>query len=51
MTIESGAAFFGGKLHSRIGGSRDIGRSIPIKLAEAGAKVCINYFGRAGRSG
>lgn len=27
------------------GGARDIGRAISIKLAEAGAKVCINYFG------
>jgi 3-oxoacyl-[acyl-carrier protein] reductase len=27
------------------GGSRDIGREASIKLAQAGAKVCVNYFG------
>lgn len=27
------------------GGSRDIGRHASLKLAAAGAKVCINYFG------
>jgi 3-oxoacyl-[acyl-carrier protein] reductase len=27
------------------GGSRDIGRQASLKLAAAGAKVCVNYFG------
>ncbi len=27
------------------GGSRDIGRQVSLKLAAAGAKVCVNYFG------
>ena len=27
------------------GGSRDIGRAASLKLAAAGAKVCVNYFG------
>lgn len=27
------------------GGGRDIGREVSLKLAAAGAKVCINYFG------
>ncbi|HVE62100.1 MAG TPA: 3-oxoacyl-ACP reductase family protein [Chitinophagaceae bacterium] len=27
------------------GGSRDIGRAVSLKLAAAGAQVCINYFG------
>jgi 3-oxoacyl-[acyl-carrier protein] reductase len=26
------------------GGARDIGRQVSLKLAEAGARVCINYF-------
>lgn len=26
------------------GGARDIGRQVSLKLAAAGAKVCINYF-------
>jgi len=32
-----------GKVAVVTGGSRDIGRAISIKLAEEGAKVCINY--------
>ena len=32
-----------GKVALVTGGGRDIGRQISIKLAEAGAKVCINY--------
>jgi 3-oxoacyl-[acyl-carrier protein] reductase len=27
------------------GGSRDIGRQVSLKLAAAGARVCLNYFG------
>ncbi len=27
------------------GGARDIGRQVSLKLAAAGAKVCVNYFG------
>lgn len=27
------------------GGSRDLGRAVSVKLAEEGAKVCVNYFG------
>lgn len=33
-----------GKVALVTGGSRDIGASVSIKLAEAGAKVCINYL-------
>jgi 3-oxoacyl-[acyl-carrier protein] reductase len=33
-----------GKLAIVTGGSRDIGRQVSLKLAEAGAKVCVNYF-------
>ncbi len=33
-----------GKAAIVTGGSRDIGRQVSIKLAAAGAKVCINYF-------
>jgi len=32
-----------GKVAIVTGGSRDIGRSCSIKLAEAGAKVAVNY--------
>jgi len=32
-----------GKVAIVTGGSRDIGRSCSIKLAEAGAKVVVNY--------
>jgi len=35
---------FKGKVAIVTGGSRDIGRQVSIKLAAAGAKVCINYF-------
>ena len=34
-----------GKVAIVTGGSRDIGRQVSLKLASAGAKVCINYFG------
>jgi 3-oxoacyl-[acyl-carrier protein] reductase len=34
-----------GKVALVTGGSRDIGRQVSIKLAAAGAKVCVNYFG------
>jgi len=34
-----------GKIAIVTGGSRDIGRQVSLKLAAAGAKVCINYFG------
>jgi 3-oxoacyl-[acyl-carrier protein] reductase len=34
-----------GKVAIVTGGARDIGREVSIKLATAGAKVCINYFG------
>jgi len=34
-----------GKVAIVTGGARDIGRQVSIKLAEQGAKVCINYFG------
>jgi len=34
-----------GKIAIVTGGARDIGRQVSIKLAAAGAKVCINYFG------
>ena len=33
-----------GKVAFVTGGGRDIGRQVSLKLAEAGAKVCINYF-------
>lgn len=33
-----------GKVAFVTGGARDIGRQVSLKLAEAGAKVCINYF-------
>jgi 3-oxoacyl-[acyl-carrier protein] reductase len=34
-----------GKVAIVTGGSRDIGRQASLKLAGAGAKVCVNYFG------
>jgi 3-oxoacyl-[acyl-carrier protein] reductase len=34
-----------GKVAIVTGGARDIGREVSLKLAAAGAKVCINYFG------
>ena len=34
-----------GKIAIVTGGSRDIGRVASLKLASAGAKVCVNYFG------
>jgi len=34
-----------GKIAIVTGGSRDIGRQVALKLAAAGAKVCVNYFG------
>ena len=34
-----------GKTAIVTGGARDIGRAVSLKLAEAGARVCINYFG------
>ncbi len=33
-----------GKVALVTGGARDIGRQVSLKLAAAGAKVCINYF-------
>ncbi len=33
-----------GKVALVTGGGRDIGRQTSIKLAKAGAEVCINYF-------
>ncbi len=35
---------FKGKVAVITGGARDIGRSISVKLAEAGAKVVVNYY-------
>ncbi|NCU03094.1 MAG: glucose 1-dehydrogenase [Chitinophagaceae bacterium] len=35
---------FNGKVALVTGGARDIGRQVSLKLAAAGAKVCINYF-------
>jgi 3-oxoacyl-[acyl-carrier protein] reductase len=34
-----------GKVAIVTGGARDIGRQVSVKLAQQGAKVCINYFG------
>ena len=34
-----------GKIALVTGGARDIGRQVSLKLAAAGAKVCVNYFG------
>ncbi len=34
-----------GRIAIVTGGSRDIGRQASLKLAAAGAKVCVNYFG------
>jgi 3-oxoacyl-[acyl-carrier protein] reductase len=34
-----------GKVAIVTGGARDIGRQASLKLAAAGAKVCVNYFG------
>ena len=33
-----------GKVALVTGGARDIGRQVSLKLVEAGAKVCVNYF-------
>jgi 3-oxoacyl-[acyl-carrier protein] reductase len=33
-----------GKVAFVTGGARDIGRQVSLKLVEAGAKVCVNYF-------
>ena len=35
---------FTGKVAIVTGGSRDIGRSVSVRLAALGAKVCVNYF-------
>ena len=35
---------FKGKVAIVTGGARDIGRQVSLKLAAAGAKVCINYY-------
>ena len=35
-----------GKVAIVTGGARDIGRQASLKLAAAGAKVCVNYFGK-----
>jgi 3-oxoacyl-[acyl-carrier protein] reductase len=34
-----------GKIAIVTGGARDIGRQVSLKLATAGAKICVNYFG------
>ncbi len=34
-----------GKIAIVTGGARDIGRQVSLKLAAAGVKVCVNYFG------
>ena len=39
-----------GKVAIVTGGARDIGRQVSIKLAAAGAKVCINYFGNSAQA-
>ena len=39
-----------GKVAIVTGGSRDIGRAASLKLATAGAKVCVNYFGNKDRA-
>ncbi|MBU0559041.1 MAG: glucose 1-dehydrogenase [Bacteroidetes bacterium] len=36
--------FFNGKTVIVTGGARDIGRQTSLKLAEAGVKVCVNYY-------
>lgn len=36
---------FKGKVAIVTGGARDIGSQVSLKLAEGGAKVCINYYG------
>ena len=33
-----------GKIAIVTGGARDLGRAISVKLAQEGAKVCLNYF-------
>jgi 3-oxoacyl-[acyl-carrier protein] reductase len=37
-----------GKVAIVTGGARDLGRAISIKLAQEGAKVCLNYFDNEG---
>lgn len=37
-----------GKVAVVTGGARDLGRAISIKLAQEGAKVCLNYFDNEG---
>ena len=37
-----------GKVAVVAGGARDLGRAISIKLAQEGAKVCLNYFDNEG---
>jgi len=39
-----------GKVAIVTGGARDIGRQVSLKLAAAGAKVCINYFNNAAQA-
>lgn len=39
-----------GKIAIVTGGARDIGRQASLKLAAAGAKVCLNYFGNKEQS-
>lgn len=36
---------FEGKVAIVTGGARDLGRAVSVKLAQEGAKVCVNYFG------
>lgn len=39
-----------GKVAIVTGGARDIGRQVSLKLTEAGANVCINYFTNRGQA-
>ncbi|MET0392222.1 MAG: SDR family oxidoreductase [Chitinophagaceae bacterium] len=41
---------FNGKVAIVTGGGRDIGAQVSLKLAAAGAKICINYFGNGAQA-